>query len=114
MNSPGHEFAGRVLPLLRSIALELEERQAALTALVARERGRRSPRQRSLIGAERAAHRRGIEAARRELARLGCAQIGQHPPTFRVPLFEGKTRPTAVWRLSRSRFSPEASPRPTA
>ena len=76
----------RLVPLLRSIARELSERQTLLAQLEAElEHEAEEPRARLLI-AEAASQRREIRLVSKEVQRLGCSIVGTEPLTFRIPV----------------------------
>jgi len=89
MKSPSTRPSGgpeRLLPLLRVIALEIEERVRRLVELdrQARQFRARTPRKR-LLDAQAATHKRELRNIRRELRGLGCSIQVLHPIILRVP-----------------------------
>lgn len=78
--------ADRLIPLLRSIAREVVERQTSLERLdAALERASDERRAQLLIG-EAATQRRELRHAWSEVLRLGCSILGTQPVTFRIPV----------------------------
>jgi hypothetical protein len=79
--------SGRLLPLLRSISLELTERTSAAAELEARVTGANSKRQNSaadrdalaIMQSELANHRREIRRCEKELAAVGWLQDDRNP-----------------------------------
>lgn len=99
------EQAASLLPLLRSIAAEIDERSQDVQRLEALESALRpSARAHSNdlaeLGAELALNRMEIERARRELERLGCAIDTLAPLALRIPA-RATGRPSSfVWSAS--------------
>ena len=94
--------ANRLLPLLRSIGREIEERTVALEALERRigrhpEFPRENPERGALV-AEAATHRRELRRARSELQRFGCSVLGLAPLTIRIPGRDGEAKKSFVWQ----------------
>ncbi len=94
--------ANRLLPLLRSIGKEIEERTEALARLEGRiERlhpeNRVTPEARAII-AEAASQRRELRYAREELQRFGCSVLGTAPLTIRIPGRVGEAKKSFVWQ----------------
>jgi hypothetical protein len=85
-------------PLLAAIAREIEERSAALEALLVR-RSQCSARdpERTSLEAECAAHRRELRHARKELERLHCGIVSTHPCVFCVAVGEGRNLGLVYW-----------------
>ena len=99
----GHAQA--LLPLLRSITRELEERGSALSNLELRiERAEADePVDREVLfrlTAEAAIHRREMRVAESELKRLGCSVVGTTPLTIRIPTSTRRGRGSLVWQPS--------------
>lgn len=80
------EEAQALLPLLRAITREIEERIHALDRIEARleELAEESDLAHELT-AQAATHRRQLRLAHRELERLGCSIVGTTPLTLRIP-----------------------------
>ena len=94
--------ANRLLPLLSSIAQEIEERTEALERLEQElenleRQNRRSHEERVLI-AEAASQRRELRHAREELQRFGCSVLGTAPLTIRIPGRVGEAKKSFVWQ----------------
>lgn len=86
-----------LLPLLGSIAREIEERSLALEALlVARGRIRAGP-SRAALDAECAEHRRELRHARAELEQLGCDVVSARPCVFCVTTADGRDLGLLYW-----------------
>ena len=90
-----------LLPLLASIAREIEERTACLESIESAlasspfaEPGDGPPN----LVAEAATHRRELRMARQELERLGCSVVGTTPLTFRIPGRVGEVNKSFVWQ----------------
>jgi hypothetical protein len=83
--------SSRILPLLVSIAREIQERRAALVDLEFDSfcLGRQDARARDL-DAEIATHRRELRRVFAEVGRLGWSVVEGEPPRFR---FRGRDRP---------------------
>lgn len=95
--------AHSLLPLLGSIAHEIQERSEQLERLETRieeHSSKPSPDQDKLYNwvAEAAAHRRGLRLAKQELDRLGCSVVGMEPLTFRIPGKDGEGKHSFVWQ----------------
>ena len=95
-----------LLPLLRSITRELEERSAererieeAIEILSALPDSNEDEI-RLLVG-EVATHRREIRRAGEELERLGCSVVGTEPLTLRIPGKVGEARRSFVWQAGK-------------
>lgn len=88
-----------LLPLLRSITREIEERSAALTELEENlEALSGNPDETREVVAQIATHRRQLRLAQRELERLGCSIVGTTPLTVRIPgRIDGSDR-SFVWQ----------------
>ena len=94
--------ANRLLPLLRSIGKEIEERTEALERLEQEIEGlqpqsRVTQESRALI-AEAASQRRELRHAREELQRFGCSVLGTAPLTIRIPGRVGEAKKSFVWQ----------------
>ena len=94
--------ANRLLPLLRSIGREIEERTEALQELereIVSLPSNESPTQRTrALVAEAATQRREIRRAREELQRFGCSVLGTAPLTIRIPGRVGEAKKSFVWQ----------------
>ena len=91
--------AVRILPLLESIAREIQERSEALGAI---ERGlrRRPPEQeRHQLVAAAATHKRELRHVEKELDRLGCSLASRSPLTFRIRGLSSQ-KSDALWQAS--------------
>ena len=94
--------ANRLLPLLRSIGKEIEERTEALERLEQeierlQPQSRTTQESRALI-AEAASQRRELRHAREELQRFGCSVLGTAPLTIRIPGRVGEAKKSFVWQ----------------
>src|SRR5688572_33309653 len=91
-NSYDEQRAVRLVPLLRSITKEIQERAQSIDRLE-HERKRQSPKSEARqharrmreIDAELAMNRRQLRVATREIERLGCGLEVQHPPRVLIP-----------------------------
>src|SRR5688572_30583776 len=103
-NSYDEQRAVRLVPLLRSITKEIQERAQSIDRLE-HERKRQSPkgeereRARRLreIDAELAMNRRQLRVATREIERLGCALDDQHPLRVLIPGADGEFDRGFAW-----------------
>ena len=108
------EEAAKLVPLLRSITREIEDRTQAIDALehsatvaqatagaVGRETRERPARQAELAG-----QRRELRLAKQELARLGCALDEDHPLRVLIPGEHGGMEAGFAWSAS------DAEPKP--
>jgi len=100
---PRHARA--LMPLLRSITREIEERRAELEDLESRiERTEADvPVDRDLLRAltsEASIHRRELRAAETELERLGCSVVGTEPLTIRIPTRSRSGDRSLLWQPS--------------
>lgn len=100
---PRHARA--LMPFLRSITREIEERRAELERLESRiERtGADVPVDRELLRAltsEASLHRRELRAAESELERLGCSVVGTAPLTIRIPTRSPAGDKSLIWQPS--------------
>ena len=99
--------AFRLLPLVRSIAREVEERELRLRRLesiLEESRLRRlSRRRRRLATAELAAQRKEMRRVRTELSGLGCALLGTDPVTLRIPSTEDGRPRSLIWQFGERR-----------
>ena len=98
--------ARALMPLLDSIRKELEERGTRLNVIEERiealeQRVGGDGSESRLLIAEAASLRQAMSACRKELERLGCSLLGTDPFTFRIPVREGTTRRSLVWRRGR-------------
>jgi hypothetical protein len=97
----------RFLPLLRSIAAEIQDRSAALARIekalfeITGSPRHREERERQLV-AEGSAHRRELRLARREVERLGCTVVGTEPLTLRIPIHTRAPFRSLLWQPCRS------------
>lgn len=96
-------LAKRLLPLLESIADELQDRAAALRGIESRLRRLQGSRrdtvtEKSLLIAEAAEQRRELRHVREELEQLGCSVIGEAPLTFRIPVSAEEGRRSLLWQ----------------
>lgn len=94
--------ATALLPLLRSISSEIQERTNDLErieALLARADAGKPIRAdvRDLTAAA-ATNRREIRIARQEVERLGCSIVGTAPVTIRIPGQHGEERRSFVYQ----------------
>ena len=94
--------ANSLLPLLRSIGREIEERTAMIERLeqeIERLQPQNRPTQkgRALI-ADVATQRRELRHAREELQRFGCSVLGTAPLTIRIPGRGGEAKKSFVWQ----------------
>ena len=93
--------ANRLLPLLRSIGKEIEERTESLERLEAsialQPAGSQTTEARALV-AEAASQRRELRHAREELQRFGCSVLGTAPLTIRIPGRVGEAKKSFVWQ----------------
>ena len=96
----GAERLEALRPLLASIGREIEERTAALAALALRHSLDAQPTSaaRSELAAQRAAHRRELRHALRELEPLGCTLLGTRPCVFFLLTGSGDTASLHFWR----------------
>jgi hypothetical protein len=97
----------RSLPLLRSIAVEIEERGRALARVEAalvecREAPRQREEQERQLVAEASTHRRELRLARQELERLGCTVVGTEPLTLRIPIHTRAPFRSLLWQPGRA------------
>jgi chromosome segregation ATPase len=97
--------AQALIPLLRSITRELEERRAEIERLEAhRDRTEADvPVDQDLLrslAAEIAVHRRELRAAESELERLGCSVVGTTPLTIRIPTGSRRGSRSLIWQPS--------------
>ena len=98
-------LASRLLPLLESIACELQERGAVLRGIESRlQRLHRSRRrgnaaaEEALLVADAAEQRRELRHVREELERLGCSVVGDAPLTLRIPISAEEGRRSLLWQ----------------
>jgi chromosome segregation ATPase len=101
--APRHARA--LMPLLRSISLEIEERNRQLEEVEARiERIEADvPVDRELLRqltAEASTHRHELRAAEKELGRLGCSVVGTAPLTIRIPTRSQEGDKSLIWQPS--------------
>ncbi len=95
------ERASALLPLLRSITLEIRERSEAIDAIersllrVGRKTDLAEHRRRS--EAQLSVHRRELRLAQRELERLGCTLDGDHPMRVLIPGTDGDLKHGYAW-----------------
>lgn len=95
----------RLLPLLRSIGAELQERSDAIENLdqrVLELRGRNTQRRKksdALLNAEAdlANHRRELRHTQGELTKLGCVQDQDHPMRILIPGHDGAIEHGFTW-----------------
>lgn len=100
--------ANRLLPLLRAIGREIEERTNELEALELRLEGLsrlQAPEDVRRLVAEAATHRRELRLAREELSRFGCQVLGTAPLTIRIPGRQGETKKSFVWQAGDPAFN---------
>lgn len=93
--------ATELMPLLRSISREIQERSVELDRieeLLARAEAGKRVHDLSNLVASAATHRREIRLARRELDRLGCSIVGTEPLTIRIPGQRGSQRRSFVYQ----------------
>ena len=98
--------AFRLLPLVRSIAREVEERELRLRRLetVLEAATRRLPtRRRQILTAELALQRKEMRRIRTELSTLGCALLGTDPVTLRIPSTEDGRPRSLIWQFGERR-----------
>lgn len=100
---PRHARA--LMPLLRSITREIEERRAELEHLESRiERTEADvPVDREFLRAltsEASIHRRELRAAESELEKLGCSVVGTAPLTIRIPTRSPSGENSLIWQPS--------------
>ena len=98
--------ANRLSSLLRSIAMEMQERTGALNLLEHRMEmlaaDRRPDRDEvSNLVAELATHRRELRQVEKELRNLGCSVVGTEPLTIRIPGRIGNVHRSFVWQQER-------------
>jgi hypothetical protein len=94
--------ATALLPLLRSISREIQDRTTGLERIEAQlaraEAGKPIRADVHDLVATAARHRREIRMAREELERLGCSIVGTAPLTIRIPGRRGKKRHSFVYQ----------------
>ena len=100
--------AKKLLPLLRSIAREMQERTRALNLLERRmEMLAEDPypdrNEVNNLVAEIATHRRELRQVEKELRELGCSVVGTEPLTIRIPGQIGNGRLSFVWQQGEAR-----------
>lgn len=96
--------AKALVPLLRSITNEIQERTRAIAQLEVQLAGptRADGDDQGIeledrVAAELSIHRRQLRLATRELERLGCALDQDHPLRVRIPGSDGKLDHGFVW-----------------
>lgn len=94
----------RLVPILRSIMLEIAERTAAIEMLEARLETLSAPQfaktgahERREIQAELATHRRELRLANQELPRIGCARDDDHPARILIRGESGDIHDGFAW-----------------
>ncbi|MEY2786452.1 MAG: hypothetical protein RL277_2664 [Planctomycetota bacterium] len=95
----------RLLPLLRSISMELRERSDAIENLDQRvlELGGRNAKRRKKsdalldVEADLANHRRELRHTQGELTKLGCVQDQDHPLRILIPGSDGEIEHGFTW-----------------
>ena len=95
--------AARLLPLLRSLAVELQERATSLRrlewmrkAFATSERAHRA--ELDELCADIACNRYGLRRAQLEIEGLGCSLEDMEPVVIRIPAETGKRGDTFTWR----------------
>ena len=84
--------AQRLIPLFESVAQEVAERRMALYQLDIRELDTLPESDQALrLQAERTTHRKELRLALREITRLGCAVVRDHPLRVLIPGPQGET-----------------------
>ncbi|MBL8859267.1 MAG: DUF2203 family protein [Planctomycetes bacterium] len=89
-----------LIPLLRSITNEIQEREAAIdraTAHLMAIEGAVDTAERTNLEAELAVHKRELRFARRELERLGCELDADYPMRVLIPSSGANRKASFAW-----------------